>query len=282
MNKTTRRQFLASSALGFAAGGLLATRSRAESAMLLKKDGFDRLNFGMASYTLRQFDLENTLKMTNRLGLKYIAFKGFHLPLDSTPDDIASVAAKVKEAGLNLYGGGVIYMEDEDQVNNAFEYARLAGMQTIIGVPEHGLLPLVEQKVKEYDISVAIHNHGPGDKRYPTAQSVYEKVNGLDKRIGLCLDIGHTQRLGIDPSGPARLYADRLLDVHIKDVDAATTEGKAVEIGRGVIDIPQFLATLMEIHFAGKVSLEYEKDADDPLPGCAESIGYLRGVMAVI
>jgi inosose dehydratase len=282
MNKTTRRQFLTSSALGFAASGLLTTYAHTKPKSLRQKNGFSRLNFGMASYTLRKFDLDNTLKMTNRLGLKNIAFKSFHLPLDSTPQDIASVAAKVKEAGLNLYGGGVVYMEDADQVNNAFEYARLAGMQVIIGVPEHGLLPLVEQRVKEYDIKVAIHNHGPSDKRYPTPQSVYEKVRNLDKRIGLCLDIGHTQRSGIEPFEPARLYAARLLDVHIKDVDAATAEGKPVEIGRGVIDIPEFLATLMEIQFTGKVSLEYEKDADDPLPGCAESIGYLRGVMAVI
>ena len=104
----------------------------------------------------------------------------------------------------------------------------------------------------------------------------------MDSRIGLCLDIGHTQRSGINPSDSALKYADRLLDVHIKDVSAATKEGSTVEIGRGVIDIPQFLGTLLKINYSGIASFEYEKDGKDPLPGVAESVGYVRGVLSVL
>ena len=171
-------------------------------------------------------------------------------------------------------------MRSEADVNRAFDYAKAAGMRIIIGVPNHELLELVNKKVQEYDIRVAIHNHGPGDKVYPTPQSAMEKIAKLDRRIGLCIDVGHTQRSGIDPSEPAIKYADRLIDVHIKDVSAPTAKGTTVEIGRGVIDIPKFLRTLRKIDFAGTVALEYEKDAKDPLPGSAESIGYLRGVLA--
>ena len=235
---------------------------------------------GMASYTFREFPLEKTLEMTARLGLKRIAFKDFHLKLDSTDEIIASTLEKVKQAGLDLYGGGVIYMRSEADVNNAFAYARKAGMRIIIGVPNHDLLNLVNRKVQEYDIRVAIHNHGPGDKVYPTPQSAFEKIASLDRRIGLCIDVGHTMRSGIDPSEPALKYANRLIDVHIKDASAATAKGSTVEIGRGVIDIPRFLRTLQKINYSGTVSLEYEKDAKDPLPGAAESIGYLRGVLA--
>lgn len=240
------------------------------------------LSLGMASYTFRKFSLEETVAMTQRLGLNRIVFKSFHLPLESTEEEIAAVARKVKQAGLELYGCGVVYMENEEEVERAFNYAQAAGMKVIIGVPKHELLSLVNQKVKEFDIQVAIHNHGPTDKRYPTPESAYEKIKNLDARIGLCIDIGHTQRCGVDPSESAERFSDRLLDVHIKDVSAATKEGGPVEVGRGVIDIPKFIRTLLKLSYEGTASFEFERDSDDPLPGVAESVGYVRGVLAAL
>jgi sugar phosphate isomerase/epimerase len=237
---------------------------------------------GLASYTFRKFNLDQTLTMTRRLGLKYIALKSFHLPLESNQAEIKTVAAKVKSAGLKLYGGGVIYMNSDAEVYRAFDYAKAAGMNVIIGVPKPQLLTLVNKKVTEYNIKVAIHNHGPGDMVYPTPQSAYERIKDLDRRVGLCIDIGHTQRAGVDPSESTRKYADRLLDVHIKDVSSATAEGTTIEIGRGVIDIPRFIRTLQNIRYKGVVSFEFEKDEQDPLPGLAESVGYVRGVLAAV
>jgi len=274
----SRREFLAAAAGAAACCGL----TRAGTADPKSEICNPKFELGLASYTLRKFDLDKTLEMTKRVGLKHIAFKDFHLALDSSPEQIEEVVAKVKDAGLDLYGGGVIYMRNEEQVHQAFDYAKAAGMSVIIGVPQPELLPLVDQKVKEYDIKVAIHNHGPTDKVYPVPASAYEKIKNLDKRIGLCNDIGHTIRAGVDPSVSIEKYADRLYDVHIKDVSAANAKGGGVEIGRGVIDIPRVLWTLMKIGYAGVVSFEYEKDADDPLPGLAESVGYTKGVLAVL
>ena len=279
----TRRQFIKIASIGAAAsmtgasGSLKKVRGAAP-----RQAGKQQFELGLASYTLRKFNLDDTLAMTKRVGLKYICFKSMHLPLDSTPAQIRSVLAKVKEAGLILYGGGVIYMRNQDQVHQAFDYAKAAGMKVIVGVPMPELLPLVDKKVKEYDIKVAIHNHGPGDKVYPTPASAYEKIKDLDSRIGLCNDIGHTMRAGSDPAVSARKFADRLLDVHIKDVSEATPKGHGLEIGRGVIDIPKFLKMLVKIKYSGIVSFEYEKDADDPMAGLAESVGYVRGVLAAI
>ena len=241
-----------------------------------------QFELGMASYTLRNFKLDEAIAMTKRVGLKNIALKSMHMPMDSTPEQIKAIAAKVREAGLNLYGCGVVYMKNAQQVNQAFEYAKAAGMKTIIGVPEPDLLGLVDRKVKEYDIQVAIHNHGPGDKVYPTPTSIIEKVKDLDGRIGLCMDIGHTVRIGADPIEDTVRYAQRLLDVHVKDVTAAEAKGHGVEVGRGVIDIPGFIRTLIRIGYKGYVSFEYEKDASDPLAGLAESVGYVNGVMDAI
>jgi len=276
----SRRRFLQLTTLGAAVSlcGVPGPTARA----VTPSSGQTKLKLGLASYTLREFDLDQTLAMTKRVGLEYIAFKDFHLPLDSSPEHIREVVRKVKDAGLVLYGGGVIYMKNEDQVLQAFDYAKAAGMTTIIGVPAHNLLPLVDRMVKQYNIKVAIHNHGPGDKVYPTPGAAYETIKNLDKRIGLCNDIGHTRRAGVDPSTSLEKYAERLHDVHVKDVSAATAKGHGVEVGRGVIDIPKVLRTLIKIDYTGIVSFEYEKEADDPMPGLAESVGYARGVLASI
>jgi sugar phosphate isomerase/epimerase len=284
MRRTTRRNFLKTVGAGLAAPVISdrlfsAQQTRPDSLLILQKYRFE---LGMASYTFRAFGLDDTLAMTKKLGLRKIGFKSMHLPLESTPDEIRAVVAKVKDAGLDLYAGGVVYMRTEAEVKQAFEYAKAAGMKIIVGVPNHELLGLAEKCTQEFDIRLAIHNHGPTDKLYPTPESVVEKVRNLDKHVGLCIDIGHTIRCGIDPADSVERLFERLLDVHIKDMTAAAVEGGPVEIGRGVIDIPKFLRTLIKLNYARVVSLEYEKDEKDPLPGAAESIGYVRGVLAAL
>jgi sugar phosphate isomerase/epimerase len=237
---------------------------------------------GLASYTLRAFDLDQAIAMTKRVGLDRIVLKSFHLPLESPETAIRAAADKVRAAGLDLFGGGVITMTNEAETEQGFRYARAAGMKMIIGAPDPEILGLVDRKIKEYGIALAIHNHGPDNNRYPTPVDAYKLIGKLDRRLGLCVDIGHTLRAGMDPSEAAERCADRLLDVHIKDVTAATKEGETVEIGRGIIDIPRFIGTLGRLKYAGTLSFEYEKDEKDPLPGLSESVGYVRGVMAAL
>ena len=283
---TTRRQFLQVERLGTAAslvaGGGWAKDPALSGEQSAKPPAKRTFELGLASYTFRNFPLDKCLAMTNRVGLKHICLKDIHLPRHSTPAKIGQVVARVKAAGIDLYGGGVIEMGNAAEVERAFEYAKVAGMRTIVGVPLPVVLPLVDEKVKKYDIRVAIHNHGPGDRVYPTPAVAYEKIKDLDRRIGLCIDIGHAARAGLDPSQPAEQFADRLFDVHMKDETAATPNGVCIEAGRGVIDLPKFFRTLDRIGYAGFVSFEFEKDPADPLPGLAESVGYVRGILAAI
>lgn len=278
-----RRHFLQLAGAG-AASLISAERGSAQTRRSsARRRGINpQFQLGLASYTLRNFGLEKTLAMTKRVGLKNICFKSMHLELDSTPVQIEAVVAKVEQAGLTLYAGGVISMRNEGQINQAFDYAKAAGMKVIVAAPSHEMLPLIEKRVRQYDIKVAIHNHGPGDKFFPTPAVALEHIKNLDKRIGMCHDIGHTKRYGADPIAETELCGDRLHDVHVKDVSEATSKGRAVEIGRGVIDIPRFVRTLARMKYAGTVSFEYEKDADDPLAGLAESVGYVNGVIAAL
>ncbi len=279
---SSRRQFLQATGaitLGWTTSGLSPVPAVAADD---KPMGGKAIKLGLASYTTRKLNLDQTLAVAKRVDLKYVCLKSVHLPLDAKPAEIAAVAAKVRQAGLILYAGGVITMQKEAQVAQGFDYAKAAGMEMIIAAPTAEMLPMIESKVKEYNISVAIHNHGPTDKHFPTPASVYQKIKGLDKRIGLCIDIGHTVRIGADLIASTQQCADRLLDLHMKDVTAAAPGSKDVPVGRGGIDIPRFLRTLVQIHYAGRVSFEYEADPDDPLPGLAESVGFTRGVLATV
>lgn len=274
MDKSTpnRRQFLGAGALGAAA---LAGAAEGPTTRVAVK----ALTLGLPTYMFKHYDLDQTIAMAQRVAVRRLCIRSNLLPLDSTAGQIQAAIAKVKAAGLIPYGGGVIYMRTGQQVHRAFDYAKAAGF-TLISIsilPE--LLPLLERKVKEFDIRAAIHNHGPEDKHWPTPQAIFAKVKGLDPRIGICHDTGHTQRAGVDPTDTLVRTADRHLDIHLKDVDAPTGKGHSVELGRGVVDLPRFLKTLVQARYGGVVGIEYEKHMTDLLPGLAESVGYARGVL---
>jgi sugar phosphate isomerase/epimerase len=94
------------------------------------------------------------------------------------------------------------------------------------------------------------------------------------------MDVGHSARLGENPVTVMGQCASRLYDFHIKDVTAATAQGKPIEVGRGVIDIVGVLRALLRMKFSGHVALEYEINESAPLPGMKESFAYMRGVLA--
>lgn len=276
-----RRNFIKVTGLGLVAATLPGLASAGSSASVVSKSNFD-FKLGIASYSLRNFTQEQALDMTFRCGIDQICFKSMHLPLDSDKETINKAIALCREKGIALYSGGVIYMKTKEEVDQAFEYGKAAKMEMIIGVPNHELLDYVEGKVKEYNIRLAIHNHGPGDLVYPSAESAYVLIKNRDKRMGLCIDIGHTKRIGRDPEQDLKDYFDRVFDVHIKDVTSATNNGKTCIIGRGIINFPSFLKAVIKLGYKGILALEYEAEGDDPLPGMMESFGYVKGILATM
>jgi inosose dehydratase len=275
----SRRQFFKLAGTGMLAAGVSSVYASSGISSLTENTK-DIFSLGMAGYTFKEFSVEKTIEMMNRVGITYLSVKDFHMPMNSTKEQIDSVIEKFKAAGINVYTVGVIYMKTQASVDQAFEYAKMAGVKMIVGAPDYELLPYVEKKIKAYDFKLAIHNHGPDNPLYPNATDIWDHIKDLDPRIGICIDIGHTVRDGQDPSADIEKYSKRIFDIHIKDVDKATKDGKTVESGRGIIDIPKVVATLRKIRYNGKCSLEFEKDMKDPLPGIAESIGYFKGVMA--
>jgi inosose dehydratase len=275
----SRRQFFKLAGTGILAAGVSSVYASSTFSPLIENTT-DSFTIGMAGYTFREFTVDKTIEMMKRIGVTYLSLKDFHMPMNSTQEQITSVLDKFKASGINVYTVGVVYMKTQESVDQAFEYARMAGVKMIVGAPDYELLQYVEKKIRAYDFKMAIHNHGPDNPLYPNATDIWDHIKDLDPRIGICIDIGHTTRDGQDPSADIERYSKRIYDIHIKDVDKAAKEGKTVEMGRGIINIPNVVATLRKIKYNGKCSLEFEKDMKDPLPGIAESIGYFKGVMA--
>ena len=240
------------------------------------------VKLGVASYSLRNFSREKAIQMTKALGTPYINLKSVHLPYDASPAEIAAARQEVEAAGLHIVGGGTITFETDtdDGVRKYFDYARAAGMPVMVSTCDPGVLPRVEKFAKQYSIKVAIHNHGPEDKNFPSPYDVLKAVKGMDPRMGLCIDIGHTVRTGTDVVRAVADAGPRLLDMHAKDLrDLKVMESQCV-VGEGRIPIVDIFRQLLAMRYPGYVNLEYEIDADDPLPGMKQSFAYMRGVLA--
>ncbi len=235
---------------------------------------------GMAGYTFARFDLDKTLETLKRADVHYLCIKDFHLPMKSTDKEIEAFHAKLEAFDVIGYAVGPIYMKTDEEVDKVFEYAKRVGVKTIVGVPTYELLPYVSKKVAECDMKFAIHLHGPDIDKFQDADDVWENVKDLDPRMGMCLDIGHDRRNGKDPVADLKKYQARVFDIHLKDVTGASKLGYSVEVGRGILDIPGFVKMLRKVNYTGVVSLEHERNMDDPFMGIAESIGYFRGVVA--
>ena len=241
--------------------------------------GSDDFQIGVAGFSYRNFDIDQTLKYLKSMDVRYFSVKDWWLPLDATSEQMDAFKAKCAEYGIEGYILGPIYMKTEAEVDRAFAYAARYGSNVFIGVPNYELIDYVIAKVAETGIRVAIHTHGPDGAPFPNIHKVVELVKDPSLGVGCCMDLGHSIRMGEDIVHDIIAYKDWIYDIHIKDETAASREGQTWEMGRGVIDFAPIIRALRYIDYKGKVSLEFEKNGNDPHAGVAESIGYLRAVM---
>jgi sugar phosphate isomerase/epimerase len=283
-NSFSRRQLIKT---GFitAVGSSLAGRAAASTLLNNKEnlsgnEDWQDFKMGIASYTFRKLSLDDTIKAMKRLNLKYISIKDFHLPLTSTTAERQAAMQKLKDAGITpLSCGNITMQNDEKDIRRAFDYAKDCGMPAIVCSPHPDSMALLDKMVKEYNIKIAIHNHGPEDKRFPSPHEVYKAVSNFDKRLGLCIDVGHTARAKANPAECIIKYKGRLYDLHFKDISTTEANGKTIEAGRGVLDLPAVLGALQKIKYPHLVSIEYEEWENDPLPSVSETVGYTKGLL---
>ena len=280
MNYPSRRNLL--QGLGALAAAAAAVTPAGASPAASGADMGVSFKLGIASYSFRAFQRRTAIALTKKLGIQYINIKDFHLPLSANIEETKAAAAEFTKAGLTILGGGNIDLkkDDESDFKMKFEYAKAAGFPLIVCAPSDITLPKLEKYAKQYNIKVAVHNHGTEDKFFPTPQSVLKIVKDMDPRMGCCVDIGHTVRTGVDLLDTIREVGPRLLDMHTKDLTDFSTVKSQVVVGDGKIPIAGLFKELVKMNYQGGVMLEYEIDEDNPMPGMMRSFSYMRGVIA--
>ncbi len=281
-SSVSRRDFLHSGTL---AGAALAAPSGvfAFDQQLSSGDEPSPIRLGLASYTFRNFSRTQLIGFMKQLNVSALNAKDVkdHLPMNS--QDEAAALADYAAAGIKLHAAGAIYFEkDEDaDIRTKFEYCKRAGIAVIVaGDPAPETLPRIEKFVKEFDIRVAIHNHGPEDKLWPSPLDVLRAVKGMDARIGCCIDVGHAARAGTDVVQAIREAGRRLFNVHMKDLTNFQSKESQVAVGDGIMPVRRMFEALLATKYEGYVDLEYEIHPDDPMPGVIASFAYMRGVLA--
>ncbi|MDR3753068.1 MAG: sugar phosphate isomerase/epimerase [Terracidiphilus sp.] len=280
-NLISRRNFLQSSTLA-AASAALVSATHAPAQVLPASGKPSPVRLGLASYTFRNFtraQLIGFMKQLNVLDLNAKDVKD-HLPMDPALE--AAALADYAAAGIKLHAAGAIYFpkDDEADIRSKFEYCKRAGIGVIVaGDPTPESLKWIEKFVKEYDIRIAIHNHGPEDKFFPSPFDVLKVVKDMDPRIGLCIDVGHAARANANLVEAIVATGPRLYDVHVKDLTSFASRESQVAVGEGILPFREMFEALIKIDYKGFVDLEYEIHADDPMPGVIESFAFMRGVL---
>jgi sugar phosphate isomerase/epimerase len=279
-NSFSRREFVYSGAV------LAAAASAPAAGFALSPDGVGApspVRLGLASYTFRNFSREIVIANMKALKLTTVNCKDVmdHLPADPVAE--AKAVAAYKAAGITITAAGTVAFnkDDDGDIRAKFDYLKRANVPVVVaGDATPAILQRVEKFVKEYDIKFALHNHGPEDKMWHSPLDVLAVVKNMDPRMGCCVDVGHCARAGVNPVDAIKAVGPRVFDLHVKDLKDYTSRESQVDVGDGIIPFREIFATLVAMKYQGNVDLEYEINADDPMPGVVKSFTYMRGVLA--
>ena len=275
----SRRSLLRTAALAAAATSLAPAATLAQSPAPAEQ----KVKLGLASYTFRNFSRAQLIGFMRDLRVSDLNAKDAkdHLPME--PSAEAQALADYRAAGIRLHAAGAIYFQKatDDDIRAQFEYLKRASIPVMVaGDPTPESLPRIERFVQQYDIRLAIHNHGPEDKLWPSPLDILKDIRHMDPRIGCCIDVGHTVRTGTDVVEAIHAVGPRLFNMHMKDLTDFHDKASQVAVGDGKMPVPQIFQALQEIRYPGFVDLEYEVHPDDPMPGVTKSYAYMRGVLA--
>lgn len=271
MTRLSRRRFLGTTAAGAAATAFAwPRRARAAAAT-----GFV---LGIQSYSLRNFPVDEALDDIQELGLHTVEFFQQHLAIESSQEQIDRMKQNLAKRDIKLLAHGVNgFGKDEAANRRIFEFAKKAGIRNISADPSPDSFDNLDKLVAEYDIRIAIHNHGPG-ARYDKVDDVLKAIQGRHKLIGACADLGHYIRSGEDPVKVIRMLEGRLYGIHLKDFDQPKRDAKGVILGKGHLDVVEVFKALKKVEFPadGALSIEYEEHAENPMPDLRECVAIAR------
>ncbi len=279
MSRFNRRDFLVAAGASVAVGGLFPGAWAADNA-----DYYRGLKVGLASYSVNKLSFDEMAALVKDLGLRYVSLKEVHLSRKLSKVEIQKEIQKLRDVGVTVVSGGVIYLKgDEATMRSDFEYARNAGMQTMVVSFPRTDLAQVEKLAKEFDIKVAIHNHGPGDQEWPSVLEGMQRIKNLDARMGFCVDFGHAFRQGENEIEVIKAVGERLFECHFKDYKK-TADGKFETriLGEGDMNLKGILKELLARKYQGHIGVEYEKTGPNAPAELKACFSALRKMLAEI
>lgn len=243
---------------------------------------------GVQSYTFHRFTFVETLDKLQSLGLEYIEVyygqklgEGFgDQTLDYRMDKETQkkVLELAKSKNVKILASGVVICDTEAEWGQLFNFAKAMGIEIITCEPKPEHLDLVEQLADKHGIDIAIHNH-PQPSHYWNPDLVMKALEGRSKKMGVCADVGHWKREGLDPVKSLQQVSGRLKSLHFKDIKAYEEGGKEqhdVIWGTGICDVSGMLKVLKETKFNGLMSIEYEYNWDNSVPDIKECVRFLN------
>ena len=295
----SRRRFLSRTlaAAGVGLAGLsLPRKCDAETAVAeagndVATAGYDfgPFKMGVQSWTLRTYNFETALAHARSFGLDFIEFTNRHVPINTLSTYVQKIRGQMSQHDITPSAMGVVAMKaDENKLREVFEFAKAMELQSITANPEKdaACFDLLEELVDEFQIPIAIHNHGPG-ATYDKSAEVLEWVEGRHKLLGGCVDCGHYLRSGERPEEIIAAMGDRVYGVHLKDAKSVTDPAEFERlketlpknrvrrleqenmvmtiVGEGELSLPGVFEALQNVGYDRPISLEYEENEKNPL-----------------
>lgn len=228
---------------------------------------------GIESYTCRNMTFEQVVDFAAAHGIKKVEFTQAHLKTSDSPGEIARKKAYLKAHGVTAYSMGVCPTSmDKEQNRKLFELAKTFGMKLIVVEPKDPAeWDNLEELVKEYDIKLAMHNHGTGTVHGNPAV-VKAILAKRDPRIGVCLDIGWATAAGWDVASVFENYRGRVYDMHLKDkrldILDAPNRPQDTFIGLGNTNYAGLIDAMKKVDWKGVMAIEtdsaeFAKDPSD-------------------
>jgi len=229
------------------------------------------------SYSLRNFGFEKMVETLHSIEIHFVELFGGHFPMELGESEFHSRRRVLRHNSVRPISYGVVPFTKDHEKNQAiFEFAKRMDLASISADPAPDSFESLEKLVEEFKIPVAIHNHGPEDKRYRTPEMIEKAIQGRHKLIGLCVDTGHFIRADVNPLHVVKQFKDRVYGVHLKDVKSEGAKKRFTVLGEGDLDTAALLKLLKEQGFKGGLSLEYEEEPDDPVPSIKKCLDAVR------
>lgn len=238
----------------------------------------------LQTWTMRNMDFDAMVDFAARMDIPYLQMwssrSGGHMNPSASWETIKQQKEILESKGLTMYSFGVTRLtRNEEELRETFEFAKYMGVEVITAEPSaYRQLDLLEAFAIVYDIKVALHNHDIYSP-YGNPKVVQNLLEGRDRRLGVCLDIGWMTTTRLDVEEVYRQYGDRVLDIHLKDkIVTPSDEGDQytdVDIGTGDANLVGLFNALRETGYTGRIAIETDQNLQDPT-------AFVRGAIAFV